>query len=274
MRTLAGWTKDLHRRNLAPSTIARYRDDALTWLTWAPAEPTGDDVHAFLDARRNHQGGPLGERRRYAWISTLHSYYQYAVRAGYAPADPTDGMIRPKLHPGLPRPIRSEDLTVALDSAAPMMRAWLALAAYGGLRCAEIAGLMADGINERDMLLRVLGKGGKERIVPLHPYALDALRAGGMRTHGNVFRIDGASVTAFRVSANGNAHLRACGVDATMHQLRHWFGSMVYAASGGDLRVVQELLGHSSPTTTAIYTAWSQPKARDAVLGLPEQPAA
>jgi integrase/recombinase XerC len=72
-------------------------------------------------------------------------------------------------------------------------------------------------------------------------------------------------MTPVQVSHAIRSHLHSCGVIASAHQLRHWFATSVYETSGHDLRMVQELLGHSSPTTTAIYTRWSRTQAGPAV---------
>ncbi len=135
----------------------------------------------------------------------------------------------------------------------PRMRLWLCLAAYGGLRCHEIAGLAVEDIDLEDdptMLRLRTTKGDKPRGVALAGATLEALAAVELPRTGPAF----PGLTARVVSAKINAFLDRCGIDATAHQLRHWFGTEVYRGTR-DLRLVQELLGHADISTTAGYVA-------------------
>ena len=136
-----------------------------------------------------------------------------------------------------------------------------------GLRACEIAGLRGEDVDlSRNVLFVADGKGGKQRCVPMHLRVAAILE--DAPTRGPVWHTrDGSPVTANLVSVVCNGHLRACQVRATLHQFRHRFGTQIYANSH-DLRVTQELLGHSSPTTTAGYVAWSETAAAAAVAGL------
>ncbi len=174
---------------------------------------------------------------------------------------------RPKLRRTKPRPISDEDLARALTHAPPTLHLWLLLAAYAGLRCCEISRLRRDDIIGDASVILVVGKGQHERLVPLHPRIAATLADYPMPAkNGRLFlRPSGGPYTPAKVSQVGNAYLRSVGVTSTMHQLHHWFGTRTYAAER-DLRVVQELLGHQSPSTTAIYADWSNTAARSAVL--------
>ena len=106
--------------------------------------------------------------------------------------------------------------------------------------------------------------------MPMAGRVRDALRRHGLPTAGVVFRrLDGrpGPVSPHRVSQLCSAHLHSLGVPASVHQLRHRFASRLYAQSR-DLRMVQEMLGHASPTTTSIYVAWSDDQAAAAVAAL------
>lgn len=225
---------------------------------------TPEDVQRFLDGRH------ISARTRYDWVSTLHAFYQWAIFAGLTDDDPTATVVRPKLRQALPRPIRDDDLHFALGQARPLVRAWLTLAAFAGLRCAEIAGLRREDTDERSGRLHIYGKGGRERIVPLHAAVMPAIRTsvGELPARGYLFRRpSGGPWPAANVSRQISTFLTDIGVDATAHQLRHWFGTRTYQASQ-DILVVQNLLGHSSPTTTAIYAAYSNVVAEEVVKGL------
>jgi integrase/recombinase XerC len=222
-----------------------------------------EDVESFLDARN------LGARARYTWISHIHCFYSWAIMEEHATFNPTARIQRPKLRRALPRPASSDELQLALCGATPEQRCWIVLGAFQGLRCQEIAGLRREDILGAEGLLRVVhGKGGHERLLPLHPEVFEALQLLPMPRQGWVFRQPlGGKFSPAALSVRFNAALRELGVDATAHQLRHWFGSNLYAQTQ-DLRVVQEMLGHSSPATTAIYTAFDRRAAAKGIQAL------
>lgn len=265
MRVIGEYRLDMERRGLTPRSIYQLLGHVRSFQRWLLAKgrdldtATHDDVQVFLDSRK------IGARTRYTWISSLHGFYAFAVRTGRMEADPTQEITRPKLRRTLPRPITDGDLTVALELAQPMMRTWVSLAAFGGLRCGEIAGLKADDVLYDAGMLRVLGKGQNERLVPMHPRVSEVLSP---PRRGPVFtRSDGAAFTPKQVSRTGSLYFQSIGVEATLHQCRHWYATRLYAMCH-DLRIVQELLGHSSPSTTSIYVAFSKADAIEAVRAL------
>lgn len=271
---LAGWNADQRRRGLMPRTIERRADMVARFTRWAGgAEHLGDmtaeDVDEFLDSRRTRDGQPIGSRTRYCYLSCLGCFYGWAVRYGHLDTNPATDIDRPKLRRTLPRPIADADLAHALACSTGQHKLWLLLAAYAGLRCAEIAGLHRDDILHDLDMLRVLGKGAKERLVPMHPLIAEAFATWPMpRTNRTVFtRPSGGRWTDAGLSAAGSDHLHDLGIDATLHQLRHWFGTRTLRQCG-NIRTVQELMGHASPTTTAIYTAFCNEDGRAAVLAL------
>lgn len=250
----------MRRRNLAESTIAIRRRRLERFNAAASlleAEPA--DVERFLD------GLELSPKSTYDMLSHLSSFYRWAIDHGHASSDPTAQVPRPRLRRNLPRPIATGDLHLALELAGPMMRSWLSLAAFAGFRCVEIARLEVGDLLFDDALLRVSGKGDRERLVPMHSEVARSLRATPIPKRGRVFRRPrGGGFPAAQVSREISLYLDDVGVAATAHQLRHWFGTHVYRTSR-DLRVTQELLGHASPTTTAIYADWSREEGRRAV---------
>lgn len=251
------WLRSMRRRNLSPATIVKRASVArrLSAHAGVPLQDvTAEQVEDWLDARDN------SPRSRYTDISHVSAFFRWAVRDGYAESDPTARIDRPKVCNGIPRPIDTDDLRRALRLATcPQMSAMLHLAAFAGLRCAEISALDWGDLNGDLMLVH--GKGGKDRVIPVHPLIRSALRAiPGRRSHGPVFQL-----SPRHVSHAIRAHLHACGCRASAHMLRHWFATTVYEASGADLRMTQELLGHSSPTTTAMYTRWASSRSVDVV---------
>lgn len=257
---------DLRRRGLSEGTTNNRRIKLTAFLSWVEPRLLLDvehhDIQRFLDGRN------LNARTRYQWVSHLHNFYRWAVLEGHTDTDPTVRIIRPKLPRLLPRPIADDDLERAIAVAPAQMKAWLILAAYAGLRCAEIAGLDVTDVLLADRLLLIRGKGAKERIVPMHPMVEAELRTRCIRRSGPVFVHEaGGRFKPEWISRRGSRFLRDLGLNETMHSLRHWFGSRTYAECR-DIRVVQELMGHADPVTTAGYAAFSPTTARAAVVAI------
>lgn len=261
--------RDQQRRDLQPLTIdARSRMVRLfgTWLGQTDIlDATAEDVEAFLDSRQ------IDRKARCTYLSNLHVFYAWAIHAGRTELDPTLEVIRPRLHPGLPRPIGDADLAQAFAMAGPQARLILKLAAFEGMRCCEIGRLVREDVHDdrQPPVIVAQGKGNKPRVIPLHPDVTDALTRLPAPRSGPVLRNDlGRPLPAWKVSAIGNGFLHGIGCDATMHQLRHWFGTNLYSTSGRDLLMVKELMGHSSMTTTTIYAAFDRANAPEAVAAL------
>ena len=199
-------------------------------------------------------------------LGHVRGFYRYAHREGLIDADPTFRLIRPRLPRLLPRPIGDEQLVEALDNATGRVRAYLYLAAFAGLRAAEIAALHREDvvdIAEPPTIIVADGKGGKQRVVPMSDRVSEALDIYGMPTRGWLFpRRDGrrGPTPAYLVSRHSNEHLHRLGIGQTLHTLRHWFGTELYRQTQ-DLRLVQEVMGHASPNTTAGYAAFAPAKA-------------
>jgi integrase len=204
------------------------------------------------------------------WLSTINSLYVYAAKNDVFPKDvdgrdfnPTRNIAKPRMHPRNPRPMPDDDIQRAVKNAEPMMKVWLLLGALAGARCQEIAGIEREDVYEDAGRLHIThGKGERERWVPLHDDVLAALQALPMRSGGPLWDETPASV-----SRKINTYLHANGVRSTAHTLRPWYATRTYQACK-DLRLVQTLLGHSSPATTAIYAAPDQDAAAGVVSGL------
>lgn len=224
-----------------------------------------DDIESWLDDQ------DITLRSRGAYLSNIHAFYKWCVVTGKRVDDPTVPIEPPRKTRKLPRPIGDDDLDVALAMANPRMKAWLMLACYEGLRCMEIAALAREDILDRHdpPLLKVMdGKGGKEGIVPLHPDVLDALNTYGMPPTGPVFlSTRGRKFAPATVSGYVAGYLHGLGLHDTAHRLRDWFGTATYAATK-DLRLTQEMMRHSDPSSTSGYVAFDEPGAVEAVRGL------
>jgi integrase len=214
------------------------------------------------------EGWRLSPQSHNTYVSHLSAFYDWCVAEGYLDESPCGKLVRPKMSRRLPRPMPEADLVRALASSTGRVRVWLTLAAFAGLRACEIAAMQRDWIvlGESPILV-ILGKGGRERVVPLAPQALEELRVFGLPRAGYVFgRRDNPAlpVRASTVSNMANEYLHSLGIRDTLHTLRHRFGSRFYQESL-DLRLTQETMGHGSPVTTAGYAAYS-PDAAAAVV--------
>jgi integrase/recombinase XerC len=255
-------------RGASPHTVRSYRTDLA-------------DCAGFLDARGL---GPLpaaDARALRAWLADLHarglarssmarrlaavrSFYRFLIRRGRLRANPAREVRTPRLPTRLPTYLPIDESEALLRDApptgaatAPRDRAVLEVLYATGVRVAELAGLDVDDVDLRDGAVRVLGKGSKERIVPMGRKAVEALRAYlGARTAGPLFQNDrGGRLTVRTLHRIVRARARAAGLHRKVspHTLRHTFATHLLDA-GADLRLIQELLGHARLGTTQRYT--------------------
>ena len=252
---------DQQRRGLMASSIAR-RDHCLRVF----ARSLGDVpllevdrrmVEKFLDHRHGKDGGSAQLSTRSVWLAHLSEFYKWAIRDDLTEHNPTAKIVRPHVVAGLPRPADTEDLNAALSVAGPLHRCWVLLAAYQGMRCQEIAGLKVDDLYEKKGMVKVTkGKGGKERMLPLHPEVHRALADLPMPRDGHVFtRPRGGPYPPATLSREFNLFLKSAipNRKVTAHQLRHWFGTEFYQQTH-DLRLTAEVMGHADTSTTSVYT--------------------
>lgn len=274
MEELRAYALHMKRKGFTDGTIvcrSGYLRGFARWLEPRHLlDATPNDIEIFLDGRKAREhDGPIDTRTRYGWISHLHMFYAWAVTNELLAVDPTVKIERPKLHKRLPRPMSEADLSMALECADRMMYVWMMLAAFAGMRCMEIGLMDVDWYIAESAVLLITGKGNKQRMVPCHPSLVDALDQWGLPKRGPVFtRPRGGRWPARDVSREGNLYLAGLNIRATMHQARHRFGTQAYRACR-DLRLVQELMGHSDPVTTAGYVAYCDIEARAAIAALP-----
>ena len=265
---IADFAAHQRRRNLSPLTISHRRARLLAFGNWLdPTElldATADDVNEWLDEL------DVSPTTRSTYIALLQAFFRWAFRAGLIDANPIELVDRPRLGVRLPRPIDDDDLAVALEYADARMRAWLLLGALAGFRCVEMSRLRVEDVNRQDMTLRVLGKGNKEGVVPLHPAVLAALVAYGLPGHGFVFtKLSGTDqpLSPSTISRYIGRFLESLGSSSRAHACRHWFASSIYGQTG-DLLVTRDLLRHRSVATSEGYTKLDVTRSRDALLML------
>lgn len=259
-------------RNLSPRTLEVNRNTLrrlARWLEPTPlAEATEDDLNQWAMSLER-----LAPRSRYASLSRVTCFYGWCHDAGLLDANPARKLPRPKVPRSVPRPIPEQRLAEALADAPADIYCFLLLAAFQGLRRCEVASLQRDSIRDDNdpPVLIVMGKGAKERVVPLHPVVWEALQAYGLPRRGPVFRRrDGqhGAPSAHAVGLLANRYLHDQGIPETFHTLRHRAITVLYGLCL-DIRVAQTFAGHSSPQTTAGYTAYSPDVMNKAVLAIP-----
>lgn len=230
-------------RSVATIRLKRqHLERALTWFD-APT-PWAVTLEQMTEYLATHDWAP---ESRKSVRSSLRGFYHWAEDVGHVDVDPSRKLPTVSVPQGLPHPAPTLILDGALATADTRTLLMLKLAAYAGLRRAEVAGLHTDDILGGEAL-RVTGKGGKVREVPLHPALAEAL-AGVPR--GFVFPgKDAGHLSPDRV---GRVMADVLGSGWTAHSLRHRFATRAYAAER-DLLTVQQLLGHSSVATTQRYT--------------------
>ena len=260
-------------RNLSPHTRAAYMRDLSEFQNFlerhggaAPENLVKIDsflLRSYL-AELHRQNKRTSIARK---LSTLRTFFRYLVREGLLVGNPAEGLSTPKLNSYLPK-------TLSVDEAAALMergygssildmrdRAIVELFYSSGLRVSELTGLDVASLDLREMLVRVLGKGGKERIVPIGRKAYEALlaylEARGMPADPEPLFVNarGGRLTPRSVQRNLKKRLLKASVmkDISPHALRHSFATHLLDG-GADLRAIQELLGHASLSTTQKYT--------------------
>ena len=264
----------LAEQGLAPRTIEAYKrdlDDFARFLrargTTRPEDVTRAAVTLYLVSLRRRGRSPATVKRRTA---AIRSFYHYLLREQMMEQDPTLDLGAPKLPRRLPNVLTVDEVDRLLSAPDPSTpeglrdRAMLELMYGSGLRVGELVGLNLGDVDPAAELVRCLGKGSKERVVPVGSRAVAALLAYQRRGRPALARR--RALQALFISSRGRltrqacwkltrAHARRAGISRalTPHVLRHSFATHLLEG-GADLRAVQEMLGHASISTTQIYT--------------------
>jgi integrase len=231
-----------------------------------PHQLTRRDVLDYLAAR------DLATNTRIKYLQHVSAWAKFA-----GIPDPTTGIRRPAAHRGKPKPISDDHLAALLSRATGRTRMFILFGAYAGFRSFETAKVRMEDLEAKDAAgqyrLRVTGKGGRVDVIPCNPALaasiLDYAQRHGISS-GRLFPT--ATSNAVR-SALMNLG-KSIGQPFSSHQLRHWYGTSVHSASGGDLLLTQQLMRHSSPSTTAVYAAVAPDNLRAVVDRLPRGPGA
>ncbi len=255
-------------RLASPHTVAAYRRDLRDFIAFVGDMPLDTvarrHVQDWLVAGHARGLAPATLARR---LSALRAFLDEAVRAGWCARNPAEGVSPPRQRKRLPRtlpPEQTRQLLSPTDAASEARDMALLAVMYGcGLRVSEAVGLNLADVDMDEAVLRVRGKGGKERICPI-PDGVRALLAAHLErrlAHADAgqpalfLNRRGGRLTARSVQRMLKQRALATGADAsvTPHRLRHSFATHLLAG-GVDLRAIQELLGHASLATTERYT--------------------
>ncbi|HYC45866.1 MAG TPA: tyrosine recombinase XerC [Burkholderiales bacterium] len=258
-----------HERRLSAHTLSNYRRDLETLIARAGETPLAKlQVH---DVRRLvsqlHAKG-LGPRSLARMLSAWRGFYRYLARDHGYTDNPCLGIRAPKAAKRLPHALSPDEANRLLDANADTAlavrdKAMFELFYSSGLRLSELTGLAPADVNRGEGTVRVTGKGSKTRIVPVGTHALRALDA-WLETRAQIPRHDRAALFVNRLGQRLTprsvqqrlktwALKRGVSTRVHPHVLRHSFASHVLQSSG-DLRAVQEMLGHASISTTQVYT--------------------
>ena len=253
-------------RHSSAHTLDAYRRDLAALRDWAGARDLlaldGEDIRAFVASEHRRGLSPKSLQRR---LSACRSLYGWLLKQGRIAASPAQAVRAPKAPRKLPQVLDVDEAVqlVEVETAAPLGlrdRAMLELFYSSGLRVSEVCGLAWRDLDFEQGLVSVLGKGSKQRIVPVGSHARSALQAwraaSGGRNAEPVFPgRGGRPITPRAVQLRFKQLAMQRGVFKRIHPhlLRHSFASHMLESSG-DLRGVQELLGHADIATTQIYT--------------------
>jgi integrase/recombinase XerD len=271
-------------RGRSTATLAAYRRDLRSFVDWlgedgADLDGVGEEV--IIDYLRHRQGLGLAPATVARSMVSVRSLFRFMVAEELRADDPTVNVEMPRVPRGLPKALGERqvaDLLAAVtgtDGIARRDRAILEVLYGTGVRISELVGMSVGDVDMSAALVRVLGKGSKERVIPLGRYALDALASyldvegrGALEPERWGDRSDATAVflnvRGGRLSRQGGwGVLKKCGArvglgsELSPHTLRHCCATHMLE-HGADIRTVQELLGHASITTTQVYTRVSR----------------
>ena len=280
---LSTYDRDLNARGSAERTRRAYGVDLGGFSEWAGEQGLGPEDVRHRDVRRyaaglSNAGAAAATVARK--LAAVRGLYGFLVRTGRAGANPAELVSSPKGSEKLPRVLTTEQMRSLLEripARTPLElrdRAMLELAYSCGLRCEEIVNLDLDSLDFETEQLRVLGKGSKERLLPVGEPAQRALRrylergrralAAEPREQALFLSKSGRRLSNSDVTRRLGLWAREAALAAGVspHALRHSFATHLLEG-GADLRTIQELLGHASISTTQVYTRVDAARLRD-----------
>lgn len=266
-------------RQMSPNTVSSYSGDVVAFFESCglkPSEVTQEDIERYISERSDD----LSKRSQARLLSALRSFFDYLQIEKEREDNPCENVSAPKLGRYLPQVLSVEEVSSIIDSvqgsgmSAVRDRAILEMLYGCGLRVSELCGLLISHVYLEEGFVRVVGKGDKERLVPLGEMAADAfaqwleVRPESPR-YSDVAFLNRFGAPLSRVSVfnmvKKQALLAGITKEISPHTFRHSFATHMIE-NGADLRIVQEMLGHENILTTEIYTHVDQATWQEAVL--------
>lgn len=254
-------------RRLSPNTVSAYSSDVDEYIGWGgkPLSDGPDEIISYLE----HCGDTVSPRSQARILSSLRSFFDWLVLEGRRADNPCDKAESPKIGRNIPAVLSVSEVGAIMDSVnqgtwqGKRDRAILELLYGCGLRVSEACGLLISSVFPDEGIVRIIGKGDKERIVPIGDVALEAfenwleVRPETSPAYSDAAFInkDGKPISRISVfnMVRKQAMLAGVNKEISPHTFRHSFATHLLE-NGADLRIVQEMLGHESILTTEIYT--------------------
>lgn len=279
LHNLVEYIEYLHvERGLSENTEEAYRNDAMFFIEFLDSE----NIDCFEKITRSHINRYIRKLRQENYASTsitrkiasLRGWFKWMIANELITSDPTAGLEQPKLSRHLPKVLTIKDLSqIFAEELTTLEKAIIELLYAAGLRVSELSNMTLQNINLDQDYVRCLGKGSKERLIPIGKKAKDALKIYLQERDLIILKND---IKTTHLFLNQKAQpisrqkiytiIKTLGqkIDKTIspHTLRHSFATHMLE-NGADLRVVQELLGHSDVSTTQLYTHISKKRLKD-----------
>lgn len=243
-------------RNLSPNTITSYRTDLIqlqNFLSKNIISAKPEDLRAFLQSLKAQGLSVTTTNRK---LSTIKSFYQYLMKQEMIQTNPAAHIDSGKLQRTLPKPIPQHCVMELLEKVDNLRDRVILEVLYGtGIRRFELAKLKVSDINFYEGYIRIQGKGGKERIVPIHPAAIDLIRQ-LVATQDSIWLFPGycdKHISTRQINNIVQKWATRAGLEGiTPHRFRHSFVSHLYD-NGADIKTISDMAGHASLNTTNLY---------------------
>jgi len=279
LHNLVEYIEYLHiERGLSPNTEDAYRNDIMLFIEFLDFENadsfdkiTRSHINRYIRKLRQENYAPTSITRK---IASIRGWFKWIVANEISTNDPTAGLEQPKLSRHLPKVLTMKDLSLIFSEELTTLEKAVAELLYAaGLRVSELSNLTLQNINLEQDYVRCMGKGSKERLIPIGRKAKEAVKNYLSERETILFKNDLKTNHLFLNSKGQHISrqkiytiIKSLGekIDKTIspHTLRHSFATHMLE-NGADLRVVQELLGHSDVSTTQLYTHISKKRLKD-----------
>lgn len=276
---LAEYIDYLHlERGLSDNTQQAYRSDIMFFIEYLEAnnitefsQVSRSNINRYIRNLRQTDYAPTSITRK---IASLRGWFKWMISSEMIASDPTAGLEQPKLSRHLPRVLTMNDISqIFSDELTILEKAIVELLYAAGLRVSELSSLELGNINLDQDYVRCIGKGSKERLIPIGKKAKEAIKAYLIHRELVVYKNEldtkqlfldenGLDVSRQKVYTIIKSIGEKIDKNISPHTLRHSFATHMLE-NGADLRVVQELLGHADVSTTQLYTHISKKRLKD-----------